>query len=645
MLKHLLCLLKRGFWIVPLAWVLVIHYVHVHFGERYTSDSYGLYLLGKNIFEGNGYFSPAIRDFYLDPNGPWLSRSFPPLYPFLVGLTDFFLNQGMAAGQVANLFIGLFLLYVWFIICKRISGYLFFVPFFIPIIYSSIGAQSLWVDAIAARTNTITFFIMMLVLNLLSDVSSTTNNKTYGWAGACLGLLTLARFDSMVFCFALPVIMFCFTKVSFKQMLLMFSTMLLVMLPWAIRNMIVFHTPFASDNTISVMSTYPRIVQLCFFEDRIPLITDNPSMWLHQHLNYLKSNIGTLFSTLSIANGKIVSFLYMAGLVFAFIYRKDNYPKWIFFIISFTWIVLHLFTVSLTSYGIDPRYYIISNFLILGGFSIFIISIINKIINLKFSISETSRDPNPRFKTIGFELMTLVGIVLITIHIYAKDLYLNKNDRWWPWTQHIENMPVKKGALVASKEAELISFYTGWNTIYIPENAFTLDNNYLAWLKHWKPSYLIIKLFDFNNPLAQYPYASVVQVMEPFVDNESSVLLKINWDVAALTKQDALDDAKARAIWQQKTLALIPPADQFFAINDNFYRNGIALQWAGFYVQNTPENQLKYVPNKFIVLPDGERRVILNVAFDRTFLRIQVMGDPFINKFSGPPDALHVVDQ
>lgn len=564
--KYLEFIFKRGFWVVLLAWVFITYNIKILLGDGYSQDSYTFYFLGKNIIAGNGYYSPTIRDFYLDPTGQLLSRSYPPLFPLLVGITDFLLNKSIAAGRVINLFICIFSLYAWFTISKRISGYLFFIAFLIPIIFSILPSAPLWVDAAAGRSSPLTWLILLAVIHLLLKPSLLIDNKISIGVGIFLGLLTLTRFDTMMFCFAIPIIIYFSIKISLKKIMLMYAALTLTMLPWAIRNYIVFGSFIASSEAITAASTVPGIVPLQFFADGVPLGINNPDLWIQQRLSYLKQNIEFFYSLLSPMNQtvvtgfstailtKIVAFLYIPGFIYSFITKGKNYCLWIYFVTSLTWCVFNIISLSLTSYGYEARYYGVSLFLIMGGGSFVLVVIIKKILELSFKNETLPRIENVGIGIISRELILCFILFAFTIHFYSKEIFHNKHDDLWlPWSQLIKNTPVQKGELVATNSAELVSFYTGWNTIYLPlfyadgkgelpANP-TFDENYQAWLKHWKPSYLLINSSDFKNPLASYPHATVLAILDKLV------LLKINLDEASLTKQDESDDARLRRLW------------------------------------------------------------------------------------------------
>ena len=80
-------LITPYFLIVPLSWLVLMVYYSPTFGYDYSRDTYGYYLVSKNIFSGEGFSSSALRDFYLTNFDNFFpTRSFPPLWPTLIGL-------------------------------------------------------------------------------------------------------------------------------------------------------------------------------------------------------------------------------------------------------------------------------------------------------------------------------------------------------------------------------------------------------------------------------------------------------------------------------------------------------------------------------------------------------------------------------
>lgn len=663
MLNHLVSMFKRGFWVVILAWIFVIYKIRILFGDSYSADSYAFYFLGKNIIQNFSYSSPAIRDFYLDPAGPLLSRSYPPLFPLLLGITDFLFKKNIASGPILNLLLCMIALYSWFIFSKKISNYLFFIPFLIPIFFSFIPVDHpLWRDALAGRSTVLTLPLFFTVLHLLSTPTLLTNSKISIGVGICLGMLTLTRFDTILFCFALPTIIYLTTKIPIKKTLLMYAALILVMLPWAIRNHFVFGSFLASSEAITTASNLSGIVPLQFFEHGIPMGVDNPNIWIHLRLTYLKANIGYVYSLLTTINEigivgllttiliKSIVFLYIPGFIFSFLYRKENCALWVYFVVSLTWCFFNIICMSLTSYGGDSRYYVISCFSIIGGSSFFIAAMIQKIINLKFTPQSAH---SPHTSIMMGEIFFLLVLVYSTIHLHSKTIYYNQQDNFWSWGKHIDNTPVKKGELVAAVQAEKVAFYTGWNTIYLPNNlpryieSSLYDENpqawrnYRAWLKRWKPNYLIVRLFEYDHPLTQYPHATALTILDYGLD--PVVLLKINLDETALTEQDKISNANVRDLWKQKMHAKIPDIESFYSDNASF-KKGIALDWNGFIVPNTPENQSKFALQRVVLLPNGEQRVI-SEAWSESYTRyIRVHGGPISTEFSELPDRFKTID-
>ncbi|MDP1108695.1 hypothetical protein, partial [Klebsiella pneumoniae] len=84
--------------LIAISWALAILWLLPTFGHQFSPDSYGNFLIGRNLFHGLGFTSPSARDLFVPPVYPVVSRSFPPLYPVLVGAVDRLTGAGIASG-------------------------------------------------------------------------------------------------------------------------------------------------------------------------------------------------------------------------------------------------------------------------------------------------------------------------------------------------------------------------------------------------------------------------------------------------------------------------------------------------------------------------------------------------------------------
>ncbi|MCB0360477.1 MAG: hypothetical protein KDD44_12600, partial [Bdellovibrionales bacterium] len=72
-------------------------------GNTYSPDSYALSMLGSALWRDGNYASLGVRDSYGLVQWPSPSRSFPPLFPLLLGPVQYLTGSGIHAGTVLNL--------------------------------------------------------------------------------------------------------------------------------------------------------------------------------------------------------------------------------------------------------------------------------------------------------------------------------------------------------------------------------------------------------------------------------------------------------------------------------------------------------------------------------------------------------------
>src|SRR5690606_33973893 len=125
-------------------------------------------------------------------------------------------------------------------------------------------------------------FILIAIILVADDLTPLKS----GVAGVLTGLLYLNRYDSLIFCFALLIFIF-LTRTDRIQAFLI--GLALTLTPWLIRHVVIFRSVFASNNTVTVLSVHPSIVQISWFFD-LPELRDNPLVWAAQRVKYLLRN-------------------------------------------------------------------------------------------------------------------------------------------------------------------------------------------------------------------------------------------------------------------------------------------------------------------------------------------------------------------
>lgn len=346
---------------VPLLWALTVILLSGFFGQAYSPDSYAYLMLGKNIVSGHGYWSPAIRESVI--GATFNSRTFPPLMPLLVGITEVLFKQGIVSGFIDNLLILYGMFHVCYLIGKRVINKFFYFIIIAAFFFVLINGPFI-IELLAGRSIPLATLIILSIIYLLMIKEIRLSTK-YAILGVLAGLLYLTRFDASLFCIGLPLIVLLLTKDKFKNLLIAYLAFAMVISPWLVSNVMAFGKPFAADQSILIFSIYDGNAVLRFFNNGIPTISLNPLLWVNQRVVFILYSIFILyelitpFGIIPVVGGAIVIGLFVMCFTEN---KKENHLLLLNFITLF-WITNNIITVSLTKYS-DTRYFSISAFLI-----------------------------------------------------------------------------------------------------------------------------------------------------------------------------------------------------------------------------------------------------------------------------------------
>jgi hypothetical protein len=482
--KALIFFGRSFYWLVPVSWAIVIAYISPRFGFEYSSDSYAYYLIGTNFTSGLGYASQAIRDFYLQitPEFYLPSRSFPPLMPILIGLCEKVFSKGISSGLLVNIFILLAMIHTHFLVSRKISGK-YFLLIFLALPFFLIKTNFVE-EVISGRSIPLVAFLYSLIILIISH-QNTTKYKSL-LIGILMGMLYLTRFDCLIFCLMLLV----FLKLdNIKNTQWVVFGFLISIIPWSIRNIIVFGNPFASDNSITALSTYASIVPISWFE-HIPQLQDNPSLWITQRITYTIQNVKIL---LELSN-QIGGFLSIALSLYGLWSLKISKSIKTYITISWIWVFSNLITVSITPYH-DARYFSFSTFLILTSALLTLISLISlkNIIGLqKFDYATIGKKQTQKFQLILSVFSLLLIFVLVNHFVMSKIKFEDKNSASLICLRNAFNGEINNNSLIAFKAAEHLAYYSNWRTIYMPLNLQYPDKDFISWKSKLNVSYAIL---------------------------------------------------------------------------------------------------------------------------------------------------------
>ena len=308
-----LSFIKSGYWLVPITWGIVVIFASPSFGEVYSSDSMGYILLGNNLLSGLGYASQAIRDFYIENTSAFAepSRSFPPLLPILIGVCGKLSGKGITSALIVNIFVLLALFHVHYLTSKELFGKYFYL-IFLMLPFFALTNDYFTNEVISGRSVPLAALLVSCIVFLL--IRNESSGQSALFLGGLLGLLYLTRADTLIFCILMLAYYAASSKIH-KNVFMAFAGFGIVVFPWMIRNVVTFGQLFASDNSVTALSTAPSIVTLSYFEHGVPLWSDNPNLWITQRIGYFTRNVQIIIELLKPMGGIYCLLIAAAGLI------------------------------------------------------------------------------------------------------------------------------------------------------------------------------------------------------------------------------------------------------------------------------------------------------------------------------------------
>ena len=309
---------------VPFAWGFVVILISPRFGTEYSPDSFAYMILGNNIFSGFGFVSQAIRDFYATNSANFFnsSRSFPPLWPLVVGGLDKLTAKGITASLIANIFVLLLLFHVYFVLCKKILPRTYWVAFALLLYFliNNDSPDSFVAEIVSGRSIPLALLFFLCVCLLLSNDELSRSKQVF--LGMCLGGLYLVRFDSLIFSIFVIIYVTIIKPLWLRTVLISF---ILLLLPWLLRNVFTFGQPLASDNFLTVFSTFQSITQIAWFDGDIPVWLKEPNLWAVQRVGNVLANTKIIGALLTQFGGIFVLLISLYSLVDSRIQSCQDY--------------------------------------------------------------------------------------------------------------------------------------------------------------------------------------------------------------------------------------------------------------------------------------------------------------------------------
>lgn len=479
--------------LLALAWCWLWSQLQGGLGRIYSPDAIGYHLLGRNLVQGRGYSADFCRDFYAEPRWPLPSRAFPPLYPLVVGVTDHLFGLGLPAGAAANLVVllGTLALLAW-PLRHLVAGQRWLLPAaFLWFFAHDPGYRN---EVVAGRAIPLAM-LLFLAFAVAADGLLTRARRRTRMAlltGVCLAALALTRFDQLPFCLAaFPLLFWALARGlgswrgAARPMSLVIVAFVVTLSPWALRNTLRFGRPFASDSLPAVFSTYVADSQLSYFAPgrEPPTLRTHPALWARQRLGFAQRNLRTLATTAG-----PLAWLAPLGLLASAI-ALDRRRR-LFAGLTLAQIATTFASVSLTPYP-DQRYY--------GPMHLCLALLLA--LALAAALQHGLRRARAR-RTLG--ALAVIALLLV-------------GGRSGDWTavrstllrgQLIPHGPeevaaqyllfgaafrplIPPGSVVAIYGAEHLHYFTGFRSIYLPNN-ISQRENFLAWIARWRVAFFIV---------------------------------------------------------------------------------------------------------------------------------------------------------
>jgi hypothetical protein len=337
---------------VSILLISIIYFLGNLYLPYFSTDSWYYLEISKNIFSDFNKIN-TFKQFQI--NEPY-NISFPPFYPILINIFNFFFNAGIYAGFFINFIILFFTTIIIRAIClellkSKIIGYL--------IVFLLINTSGYISELIGGRSIPLSILIFYVSFYLSTKVVNPYFIMIIN--GILCGLMFLNRFDTLLASFLLGIVL----SILFRKKNNLFLLLLTFLVSFSLINSFYFSDNyekfgkiFISDNSRTVLAVEKTYVS-DYFSSNIDTFIQNPKDWIIKTtINVLNSllkgfySINIFVSTITL----MLTYFYISIFNKNFIPLKLNRNQklaFCFFIFSF----FQILSVSLTGYP-DTRYFI-----------------------------------------------------------------------------------------------------------------------------------------------------------------------------------------------------------------------------------------------------------------------------------------------
>ncbi len=458
----------------------------------FSPDSFAFYLLGDRFWSTLQYANPSVRDFNIPISWPQVSRSFPPIWPLLVGLSSRLFGLGVSSSLIPAAAVLIATGVSARALALRLAGPGWPFPWAAFPAFALIDAG--YRDELAAGRS-IPLAILLLLLALVTLLPTLEREeglaRRSGLAGGLLGAMLLVRSDDLLFVPALlGAALLAWGRVhgwraAWRAAVVAGLALLAVMSPWMIRNLLAFGKPLVSHDAETAVTTFPGAAYMLWFAPGrvVPTVFTEPGVWGQERLAWLAAN---LERSLGVTHGLIVA----GPVLLAATWRWLPGPVRALGVVTVLHAVTRIALVSLTPYP-DVRY--------LSALHLELVVLVAAGLGALISGRAWSR-------RLG---VGAVVVVLLACSWKAVVAVRATGSVLWPLAPREAVLAERyrrigtaldallpREALVASEDAEALTYYTGRPSVYLPLNAMYLPQvdwrpDMEAWLRALQPRALV----------------------------------------------------------------------------------------------------------------------------------------------------------
>jgi hypothetical protein len=315
----------------------------------FSPDSWSYYEISKSIFSDFGKIN-TLRHYQQNLTLGY-NASFPPLWPTLIAIFDSLLNSGIYSGYILNLFIFVFTLYMNARIAKDLIGSALAGVFLSLVLLSYKHYVG---ELLSAGSIPLAFLFQQIVVYILLKNKTLLLNHVLLLA-LLSGLCALTRFDFLLSALVLPVVIASKNRHwSLKENSIYLVMLLLILSPWMIYSLNVFHKIWITDNSRTVLLAMKSSVADYFPEGKtLPNLFTHPIRWLQVFFSIRLVEQLKVFTSTSLLRPVMVLFVFFLLQHTKLTDRKSFFVDWCK--VGLIWLVL-LFAISLSGYS-EKRYY------------------------------------------------------------------------------------------------------------------------------------------------------------------------------------------------------------------------------------------------------------------------------------------------